>query len=130
MRLNGWVEHIHSLRSLMLCSSAYKCSLSCRHASFFSLSNTNTALLPVYTHKSRALLSVESSSVDSVQHNKALMTVSTGLTNYDMDAEFRRPKRTISRSKGRGLHTCSCANRNYSDSGINKQGHNRTLFKK
>ena len=109
------------------------CFLSHRHTSYFSLSNTNTALLPINTHKSRALLSVESSSPDTTQHNKALMTVSTGLTNYDMDAEFRTPKRTISRSKGlsgRGVHACSCTNRNYSDSGINKQGHNRTLFKK
>ena len=109
------------------------CCRLCRHVSFLSLSNTNTALLPVNTHKSRALLSVESSSIDNVQQNKALMAVSTGLTNYDMDAEFRRSRRAVSRSKvlsGRGLHTCSCANRNYTDNSINKQGHNRTLLKK
>ena len=133
MRLStcSWMEQSRCLHVDTLLSSSW-CSLSCRHASFFSLSNINTALLSVYTHKGRALLSAESSSVDTVQHNKALMTVSTGLTNYDMEAEFHRPRRAVSRSKGlsgRGLHTCSCSNRNYSGSGINKQGHNRTLFK-
>lgn len=115
---------VHVLRQL--------CYHSCRYASL-SFSNTNTALLPVNTYKSRSLLSVESSSVDDVQPNKALMTVSTGLTNYKMDAEFDRNAQTSPRSEvlpDHGLHACSCPNRSCTDGRMNKQVHNRTLFEK
>lgn len=115
------------------CTCTTVCS--CRHVvplPFLSSLNTNTALLPVNTHKSRALLSIEDSHMENKQRSHALMAVSTSLTNYNMDTEFKRPKRTVARPKvlsGLTSHTCSCPSRNYTDSIDGKQSHNRTLFK-
>ena len=103
---------------------------------FLSSSNTDTAILPISTHKSRALLSIENSLAETKRGDHALMTVSTGLTNYNMDAVLK-PKKTVVRPKmirGFASHTCLCPNRNDSSAdssgGSGRQNFNKTLFKR
>ena len=111
---------------------------SCRYVfpfSFTSSSSVNTALLPVTAYKSRALLSIESPLANKESQDHALMTVSTGLTKYK-DLEFKRQKRTITRSKMLTKHTpqtCSCSTRSDvgdDEIGVSKHRHNKTLLNK